>query len=215
MKIADLPKKLFPQKTQFYDLLEESTRNLSNAVQLLTALAEQDAGEERDNNISRIQELEHNGDRITHRIYRELSKTFITPIDAEDIYALASALDDVMDHIEGIATRIRLYKIATLPSSFHAMISILSKAIEVLSSIIPQLRGLSKASSVIDSCVEIRTLEHEADKIYRETIADLFSGHDGLLENLKLKEVITGLEWAMDSCQRLANRVEHVVLKYS
>jgi predicted phosphate transport protein (TIGR00153 family) len=215
MRIDNLAKTLFPRKTQFYDLLDESTHNLGDAANLLKTLAKQEAGEERDSTISRIQDLEHNGDRITHQIYTALGKTFITPIDAEDIYALASALDDVMDHIEGIATRIRLYKIATLPSSFQDMISILSKAIEVLSSAVPQLRRLSKASSIIDNCIEIHTLEHEADKIYRETIADLFSGQDGLLENLKLKEIITGLEWATDSCQRLANRVEHVVLKYS
>lgn len=215
MKIANLPQKLFPRKALFFDMLEESARNLSDAVQLLTLVGHQEAGEERDTTVDQIRDLEHRGDDITHRIYTELSKTFITPIDAEDIHALASALDDVMDRIEGIATRIRLYKIATLPPSFLKMISILSKAIEVLNHIIPQLRELHRASGIVDSCVEIHQLEDEADRIYHETIAELFSGQDGLLENLKLKEVIMGLEWATDSCERLANHVEQVVLKYS
>jgi predicted phosphate transport protein (TIGR00153 family) len=215
MNINDIARKLFPRKTQFYDLLEASTHNLSDAAQLLTTLAKQDVKAERNVIIDRIKELELQGDRITHQIYKALSTTFITPIDAEDIHALASALDDIMDRIEGIAMRIRLYDIETLPPSFLEMISILSKQIEHISEIIPQLRELRKASSIIDRCVEIHKLENEADKIYYETIGELFSGQDNLLENLKLKEIIARLEWATDSCERVANLVEHVVLKYS
>lgn len=215
MNINDIARKLFPRKTQFYDLLEASTHNLSDAEQLLTTLAKQDVKAERNVTIDRIKELELQGDRITHQIYKALSTTFITPIDAEDIHALASALDDIMDRIEGLALRVRLYDIETLPPSFLEMISILSKQIEGISKIIPQLRDIQKASNIIDRCVEIHELENEADRIYHETIAELFSGQDKLLEKLKLKEIIMGLEWATDSCERVANLVEHVVLKYS
>lgn len=215
MNIGNLGRKLFPRKTLFYDLLEESTRNLSDAVELLSTLAQQDIKEDRDAIVHQIDELEHNGDRVTLQIYKELSTTFITPIDAEDIHSLASALDDVMDRIEGIATRIQLYKIESLPASFLEMISILSKAIQHLNGTIPLLRELQKTNSIVDRCVEIHLLEDEADIIYHKTIAKLFSSPDNLLENLKLKEIITGLEWATDSCERVANYIEHVVLKYS
>ncbi len=215
MNINDIARKLFPRKTQFYDLLEASARNLSDAAQLLTTLAKQDVKAERNVTIDRIKELELQGDHVTHQISKALSTTFITPIDAEDIHALASALDDTMDRIEGLAMRVRLYNIETLPPSFLEMISILTKQIECVSEIIPQLRVLQKASNIMDRCVEIHTLENEADRIYHETIAELFSGQENLLEKLKLKEIIMGLEWATDSCERLANHVEHVVLKYS
>jgi predicted phosphate transport protein (TIGR00153 family) len=213
---GNLMRKLFPRKGQFYDLLEESTRNLADAVQLLTSLARQSPGEDRNAAVSRVKELEHNGDRITRQIYSELGKTFITPIDSEDIHGLASALDDVMDRIEGIATRVRLYNIVALPPSFHEMISILFKAVEHLNSVIPQLRDLHRARSlVVERCSEMHHLENEGDHIYHETIGQLFAGQDGLLENLKLKEIVMGLEAAVDSCERVANRVENVVLKYA
>jgi len=214
--IGDITRKLFPHKELFFDLLEKSACNLSDGIQSLTSLAPLSPGGERDALVAKLEELEHTGDRITHQVYTELAKTFITPIDAEDIHALASGLDDVMDRIEGISTRIRLYKIPALPSSFLDMISILSKAIQVLNNIIPQLRSLHRARKAITECCrEVHQLEDEGDRIYHETIAELFSGHDGLLENLKLKEIIMGLEWATDSCKRLANHIEHVVLKYA
>ena len=215
MNIHELARRLFPRKTQFYDLLDASAQNLSDAAHLLTTLANQNIKAERNITIDRIKELENQGDDVTHQIYKALSTTFITPIDAEDIHALAGALDDIMDRIEGLAMRVRLYNIETLPPSFLEMISILTKQIEYISEIIPQLRELRKASGIVGRCVEIHQLENEADRIYHETIADLFSGQDKLLEKLKLKEIIMGLEWATDSCERVANHVEHVVLKYA
>ena len=165
MNINDIARKLFPRKTQFYDLLEASARNLSNAAQLLTTLAKQDVKAERNVTIDRIKELELQGDHVTHQISKALSTTFITPIDAEDIHALASALDDTMDRIEGLAMRVRLYNIETLPPSFLEMISILTKQIECISEIIPQLRVLQKASNIMDRCVEIHELENELQYI--------------------------------------------------
>jgi len=213
--VGNITRKLFPRRALFFDLLEESTRNLRDAVELLVRLARQSPGEERDALIAQVRELEHKGDRIARQIYNELGRTFITPIDSEDIHGLASALDDVMDRIEGIATRIRLYNIGALPPSFLEMTSILSKAIELLSLIVPELRDLHRArGTVVNRCIEMDLLEDEADRVYHEVIAYLFSGHDGLLENLKLKEVITGLEWAVDKCEELANRIDHIVLKH-
>lgn len=217
--IGDITRKLFPHKEQFFNLLEESASNLSDGVRSLENLARLSPCGERDAIVAELEELEHKGDRVTRQIYAELGRTFITPIDAEDIHALASGLDDVMDRIEGISTRIRLYRIPALPPSFLDMISVLSKAIQLLNEIIPQLRSLHRARrTIVERCRQVHQLEDEGDRIYHETIADLFSahaGHDGLLENLKLKEVITGLEWATDSCERLANHIEHVVLKYA
>lgn len=216
---SEITRKLFPHKEQFFDLLEKSASNLSDGIHSLTNLAPLSPGAERDVIVAELEELEHKGDRVTHQIYTALGKTFITPIDAEDIHALASGLDDVMDRIEGISTRIRLYKIPALPGSFLDMISVLSQAIQLLNEAIPKLRSLQRAQKIIvERCGEVHQLEDEGDRIYHETIADLFSGHpshDGLLENLKLKEVIMGLERATDSCEQLANHIEHIVLKYA
>jgi predicted phosphate transport protein (TIGR00153 family) len=216
---TEIIRKLFPHKEQFFDLLDKSAVNLSDGIHSLETLARLEPGGERDAIVVKLEELEHAGDRVTHQIYTELGRTFITPIDAEDIHALASGLDDVMDRIEGISTRIRLYKIPALPSSFLDMISVLSKAIQVLNHIIPQLRDMHRErKTIVDGCRDVHQMEDEGDRIYHETIAALFSvdaGHNGLLESLKLKEVIMGLEWATDSCERLANHIEHVVLKYA
>ncbi|HTY39228.1 MAG TPA: DUF47 family protein, partial [Bacteroidota bacterium] len=125
MKFDKIIQKLLPHDESFYGFFEEASQNLMNGVALLKKLAKTNDGSERDKLIMQIKELEHHGDSLTHKIFSELNSTFVTPFDREDIHQLTSALDDIMDHMDGTASRIALYKINEYPETMIKLIDIL------------------------------------------------------------------------------------------
>ena len=203
--------RLTPSETSFYALFTESSTNLIEATKLLGELMTVSAAE-RGAVASRIRDCEHAGDDVTHRIYRQLNSTFITPFDREDIYPLASRLDDVMDFIEAAADLVVLYGVEELPSGITAQIDVLQRAASTTAEAMPRLRGLKNLE---DYWIEINRLENEADQIYRKQIAELFSGAYDALSVLKLKEVVDELERAADAFEHVADTVETIVVKES
>jgi len=200
-----------PSETSFYALFTESSTNLIEATKLLGELMTVPTGE-RAAVASRIRDCEHAGDDVTHRIYRQLNSTFITPFDREDIYRLASRLDDVMDFVEAAADLVVLYGVAELPSGIAAQIDVLQRAAATTAEAMPRLRGLKDLE---DYWIEVNRLENEADHIYRKQIAELFSGKYDALTVLKLKEVVDELERAADAFEHVADTVETIVVKES
>lgn len=203
--------RLTPRDTSFYDLFTALAQLLVTGSQQLGELL----GADRTGRKALAKELnhtEHLADEATHSIMRRLNQTFVTPFDRDDIYALASALDDCMDYMEEAADLIVLYKIGELPPRVADQVEILQRASELTAEAMPHLRSMGDLS---DYWVEINRLENQADKIHRKLLAQLFDEISDPIELMKIKEVVEILEQAADAFETVANTVETIALKES
>jgi uncharacterized protein len=199
---------LIPRERLFYDLFEQQAATIVRSAGLLErALA--DVGNlpacQRE-----IKALENRGDEITHEIVRTLNRTFVTPFDHEDIYALASGLDDILDYIEEVADTANLYGITTVPGAARELASLLARAVAQLEQAIGKLES-GKGGD--EHSAEVHRLENVGDSTSRRAIAELFSGQHPLLEVIKLKDLYVLLEDALDRCETVANVLEGITTK--
>ena len=204
---------LFPKDTNFYDLFERGAAKVNEGVQLLDDLVKNFTNVPL--KAKRIKDVEHEADLITHETVAKLNKTFVTPLDREDIHNLISSLDNILDHVEAAADKFSLYRISDVKSDAILLTDILSRTVQEVRNTVEQLRHLKGAESVLQHCIEINRLENEGDFVYRSAIAKLFEKGDDPLEVLKWKEVYESIENAIDSCEDVANVIEGVALKNS
>jgi predicted phosphate transport protein (TIGR00153 family) len=199
-----------PRDRVYFELFEEAGQNVFLAADLLDRLL---ATYPDDRALAReILDCEHKGDRITHDIIDRLNHTFVTPIDREDILALASALDDVVDYTEEVADYLGLYKIEAPMDQAIKLAGVLKAAAYQVAEAIPRLRGFRDISL---QTVEINRLENEGDRITREAVASLFDGGIDPMVVIRWKDVFERLEAAIDSTERVANILEGIVIKNS
>ncbi|WP_034267211.1 DUF47 domain-containing protein [Actinospica robiniae] len=203
--------RLTPKETSFYDLFAKAADNLVVGAGLLTELLGADKAE-RTAIAERMRDAEHASDEITHTIYRQLNSSFITPFDREDIYMLASLLDDVMDEMDAAADLVSLYQIDVLPQGVSDQVDVLVRAADLTAEAMPRLRTMK---DLRDYWIEVNRLENQADQVYRKLLAHLFSGEYDAITVLKLKEVVDTLEQAADGFEHVANTVETITVKES
>jgi predicted phosphate transport protein (TIGR00153 family) len=202
--------RLSPRDTAFYDLFAASAQNVRDGVRLLAEALADDA--DRVAVATALKEIEHQGDEHTHEIVRRVNSTFVTPFDREDIYRLASGLDDVLDDVEAVADLIVLYRIDYLPTDVGDMVDVLDRAAELTADAMPRLRTMGDLE---DYWIEVNRLENQADRDYRRLVARIFSGEYDALTAHKLKDVVDTLESAVDGFEHVANIVEQIALKES
>jgi predicted phosphate transport protein (TIGR00153 family) len=200
-----------PHNTTFYDLFATSASHLVDGARELTKLLGAEPSE-RETVASRMRDLEHAADESTHAIMRKVNSSFITPFDREDIYRLASNLDDCMDLMEAAADLIVLYRIGELPDGTSAQVEVLTRMAELTAEAMPRLRSMRDLS---EYWIEINRLENQADHIYRQLLAELFNDGADAIMVLKLKEVTDELEAAADAFETVANQVESIAVKES
>ncbi len=201
---------LVPRDRQYFDLFEEAAGNALRTAQLLYDMLRKypDHGElARD-----ILICEQEGDRITHDIIRRLNETFVTPIDREDILALASAFDDIVDYTEEVADYLGLYKIEAPMEQSQTLARILLDATRALSAAIPRLRDFKDLSHYT---VEVNRLENDGDRVVREAIASLFDNGIDPMVVIRWKDIFERLEQAIDATEHTANILEGIVIKNS
>jgi predicted phosphate transport protein (TIGR00153 family) len=203
--------RLTPQDTSFYDLFARSATHLVEGSALLTQLVGADIGS-REQLAKRMRDAEHAADESTHELLRKVNSSFITPFDREDIYQLASNLDDCMDLMEAAADLIVLYQIGTLPSGVSAQVEVLVRMSELTADAMPRLRSMR---DLTEYWIEINRLENQADQVYRRLLAELFNGDLKATAIMKLKEVIDELEAAADAFEKVAHTVEGIAVKES
>jgi predicted phosphate transport protein (TIGR00153 family) len=199
---------LIPRERRFYDLFEQQAATIVRSAELLErALA--DVGE-----LSACQQeikvLENRGDQITHEVVSTLNRTFVTPFDHEDIYTLASGLDDILDYVEEVADTANLYGITTIPEPARELARLLARAVVQLEQAIGKLES-GKGGD--EHSAEVHRLEDVGDSTSRHAIAELFSGQYPLLEVIKLKDLYGLLEDALDRCETVANVLEGITTK--
>jgi len=200
--------RFLPREGKFFDLFIDMARNIEEASKELVELLRQ-----YDNIPERVQGLkdkEHLGDQMTHNLITRLNKTFITPIDREDIHELASKLDDVLDMIDAVASRMLIYKIDKPTDDAIRLAELIHSAAQTL---VRALGALEKHDHIIDHCIEINRLENEGDRVSRVAIARLFDDGKDPFYVIKWKEIYEVLEKAIDKCEDVANVIEGVVVK--
>ena len=199
-----------PVDTTFYDLFTESAQHLVTGAGLLAEMLSDTS--DREDVAQRMREAEHQADETTHAIVRRVNSTFVTPFDREDIYALASGLDDVMDMMDEVVDQILLYEVKVLPAELSAQVEVIQRCAEITAAAMPQLQSMA---SLEEYWIEINRLENAGDKNHRRTLANLFSGEFKAMEVLKLKDIVESLEGAIDAFEKVANIVEQIAVKES
>jgi predicted phosphate transport protein (TIGR00153 family) len=205
--------RMFPKDHKFFDLFRRDAANLREGALALQELIEH--YEDVEKKYERIKGIEHTGDDITHEIITKLRDTFITPLEREDIHGLASGLDDVLDCIEGVASRMCYFKLARPTPEVKKLVDVIRRAVEQIFEAINNLETLGHCHAF---CKQINILEYEADVICREAIADLFVKAETpaeIKDLIKLKEIYTRLEVAADRCEDVANVIEEIIVKSS
>ena len=199
-----------PVDATFYELLTTSAGHLVDGASLLAEMLGE--GNDRENIAQRMRDAEHAADETTHDIVRRVNTTFVTPFDREDIYALASGLDDVMDFMEEAVDLTLLYEVVKLPKELANQVEVIQRCAELTAASMPRLRTMQDLE---EYWIEINRLENLGDKSYRRILAKLFSGKYDALEVLKLKDVVDSLEHAVDAFEKIANIVEQIHAKES
>lgn len=203
--------RLIPRDEQFFDLFEAAAANVAQGARYLRQMVEH--YERAQESAKLIEDTEHEGDITTHEIMERLNMTFVTPIDAEDIRALASTLDDILDYIEATAERMILFNVGQPAGHMADLVAILEQSAEEIVKVVAGLRDLKRPRRLLDHCIEINRLENEGDRLWRRALAELYAADD-VMEAIKWKEIYEHVEMAIDSCEDVANIVESVVVKY-
>lgn len=202
---------LIPKEEKFFDLLEEAADNMIKSAQAFHELVSH--WSPTSPLFQSIRELEHQGDRMTHELIDKLNRTFITPLDREDILALGSELDDVVDVIQATTDRMELFRLRQSSPQLVKMAEVLLKATEVLGKAIKSLRDLSHTRRTLDFCIEVNRLENEGDALLKEALRELFSDPKDVLDVIKWKEIYEAAEFATDKCEDIANVIEGIIVK--
>ena len=204
--------RFIPKDEKFFDLFEELANKIEEGGKLFWEMLEN--YHVSDPKLVQLKELEHEADIITHRTYEKMHKTFLTPLDREDIYLLVNRMDSILDMIEASAIRMSLYKIKAPTKAIKDQILVLNEAIAKVKMIVHGLRDMKNAATILQACVEINTLENEGDYILRTTMAELFEKEKDPIELIKWKEIFERIEEAIDVCEDVSNIVEGIVLKH-
>jgi predicted phosphate transport protein (TIGR00153 family) len=199
-----------PVDTAFYTLLTAQAEHLVKGAALLAELLDND--NDRKDLSSRMREAEHQADETTHEVVRRVNSTFVTPFDREDIYALSSVLDDVMDYMEEVVDLVHLYEVQHLPEGVTEQIEVIQRCAELTAESMPRLQSMKDLE---EYWIEINRLENAGDKSYRRILAKLFSGQYEALEVMKLKDIVDSLEHAIDAFEKVANIIEQIHVKES
>ncbi|MBA4313558.1 MAG: DUF47 domain-containing protein [Chlorobiaceae bacterium] len=214
MKLDRFIQMFLPHDNLFYNYFSKATKNLVETSELLMKIPNSSENE-RQQLVIQIQDKEHLGDALTHDIFSELNKSFITPIDREDIHILTSAIDDVLDNINEVATRFSLYKLKECPPEAKKLIEIVHHSISELHRGVELIKNLNQPDQLRIVLKKINEYENEADHVFEIAVADLFENEKDPIKIIKIKEIYVGLETATDKCEDAANVLESILIKHA
>ena len=204
---------LLPRESSFFDFFERhAALTVEGAKEFLSLVT---TGANIGAKVRRIKEIEHETDVITHHCVEALHKTFITPIERDDIHRLITRMDDIMDFIEAAAERIGLYEIKDMTPEVKDLADVLVRAAQEVEGAMKGLRNMKNADAIIKKCIDINRLENDADAILRNATARLFREEKDPVTIIKWKEIYEHLENASDRCEDVANIIEGVVLEHA
>ena len=200
-------------KKVFFPLFEQAASNVVAIATVLVEAVNSTNAATREELYKQIDKLENKGDELTHQIYLELGKNFITPFDREDIHALATAIDDVADNIQGAANRMSLYRIDEYNEHIRKLSDLILQGSVDLEKAVRELKDLRNIRAIADSCIRINSIENQADYVFDRAVADLFLYETDAIKLIKYKEILAALENATDMCEDAANVMESILVK--
>jgi predicted phosphate transport protein (TIGR00153 family) len=202
---------LIPREEKFYDLFDQQAQSLQTGAALFKKLVAEWKPDHPA--LQQLRDLEHECDRTTHEIIDRLNRTFVTPMDREDIHAMAKELDDVVDIIQAISERMLLFRIEKTTDYLLELAGILEDAVLNVTKAVASIRDMGRPRRILDYCIEINRLENHADRTYEKAIGYLFDNSLDVLNLIKWKEIYDAIELAIDKCEDIANTIEGIVVK--
>jgi uncharacterized protein len=199
---------LAPREERFFDMFEKSADTVLEGVRLFKDMM--DHFENVEEKARQLKEVENRGDTNTHEIVEKLNRSFVTPLDRDDIHALSSELDDILDCVEALASRFLMFHIQEVTPEMKTFAQLILQATEEISKAV---HSLKKLDNLMSFCKEIKRLENMGDDLSRKVIADLFADEKDPIRLIILKEIYGRLETAMDKCEDVANIIEAIVVK--
>jgi uncharacterized protein len=204
-----------PKDRIFYTLFEESSERVLEMSKTLRTLINEFDKEKRHAIMAKIEDLEHENDEVTHRIFTELSRNFITPFDREDIHYLATALDDVADHIYAAAKKMMFYHIDTNDEGLRKFADLVEQSSEQVNRAVRELRNMKNLREITEAIVRVNSIENQADDLFDHNIERLFSEVHDVKEVIKMREIYQVMEDATDKCEDAGNVIESIIIKYA
>src|SRR6476659_2887622 len=206
---------LAPKNKVFYELFEKSADNVKQMGQLLTQVIGEPDFDKRQGLISQMENVEHDNDELTHLLFTELGRNFITPFDREDIHYLASALDDIADYIFATAKKVNFYRVNPNDIGIHKLAEIILQSCSEVRKAVGELRNMKNMRMITESLVKINSLENEADDIFDMSIERLFATEADAKEVIKKREIYQAMEIVTDKCEDASNVIESIIIKYA
>ena len=215
MGINTIFKIFLPKDRVFYGLFEQAAENITVMGKLLEQLVFESDADKRAAIAKQLEEYEHKNDELTHQVFQELSRNFITPFDREDIHYLATALDDVADYIWASAKKIQFHGVNPQDQGIQKMAEVIRQSATEIGNAVSQLRELKNPAKITESLVKINSMENHADDIFDMSIKILFEKETDFKELIRRREVYTVMEVATDKCEDVANVIETIIVKYA
>lgn len=204
-----------PKDRVFYNLFEQVSDRVLEMAKLLKTLVDEPDFAERAAIISKIEDLEHENDELTHKIFTELGRNFITPFDREDIHYLASSLDDIADYIFASAKKINFYRVDPIDHGLHRFAELIFLSTEQVRNAVKELRNMKNLRLMTEALVKINSIENQADDLFDHSIERLFAEEPDAKEVMKLREIYQVMEIATDKCEDAGNVIESIIIKYA
>lgn len=202
-----------PKDKTFYPLFDKAADNIVVIAELLNKVVQEKDQQKREELIRQIEQVEHQGDEITHEVLNNLNIVFITPFDREDIHALITSIDDVADHVKDAALRIRLFKPQALPASIVKLSDLICHGTTEVRKAIKELHDMRNLGKLKKLIIDINNVENQADAVFELAMTDLFANEKDPIEIIKIKDIIAKMESATDRCEDIANVIESIIVK--
>ncbi|MET0242309.1 MAG: DUF47 family protein [Flavitalea sp.] len=208
--------KIFTPKDKiFYSLFEQVAATVAEMGKVMKQVVTEPDYDKRAALISQIEDLEHVNDDLTHKIFTELGRNFITPFDREDIHYLASALDDICDYIFASAKKINFYKVNPNDQGIQKMADLIEQGCEQIKNAVVELRNMRNMRQITDALVKVNSIENQADDIFDMSIERLFETEPDAKEVIKKREIYQVMEIVTDKCEDAGNVIESIIIKYA
>ena len=204
---------LLPREEHFFDLLERGAACARECSALLVTCCDEATAAGREAIVERMHDVEHDADRNIAEVYEALNRTFVTPLDRSDIFALATALEGITDDVFATVLQVVVHALEDLPPGSRELAALIRDACELISTAVGLLRGLKRPGEIRDCCKRISRLESEGDRIFRMQIGEMFRTETDAIRLLKHKEFLEGLEQTLDVCDDVGNALETIVIK--
>lgn len=215
MGLNSIMKIFMPKDKVFYSLFEEVADTMAKMGKMMKEVVKQPDFDRRAELISQIEDLEHVNDDLTHKIFTELGRNFITPFDREDIHYLATALDDICDYIYASAKKINFYKVNPNDQGIQKMAELIDQGCEQIRNAVHELRDMKDMRKITEALVKVNSIENQADDIFDMSIDRLFETEPDAKEVIKKREIYQVMEIVTDKCEDAGNVIESIIIKYA